>query len=96
MPVRKIPMNYRNVTGVFPSLKSIGSGAFESTLERDFLTILDFDYEVNNFEVQPVKIEYMMNLLKKEHIHLMCLYGIVLTTLVIENTYYMKSNIEKI
>ena len=58
-------MNYRNVTGVFPSLKSIGSGAFESTLERDFLTILDFDYEVNNFEVQPVKIEYMDEFAKK-------------------------------
>lgn len=59
MPVRKIPMNYRNVTGVFPSLKSVGSAGFESTLERDFLTILDFDYEVETFEVQPVKIEYL-------------------------------------
>lgn len=65
MPVRKIPMNYRNVTGVFPSLRSIGSAAFESTLERDFLTILDFDYEVEKFEVQPVKIEYIDEFAKK-------------------------------
>ena len=65
MPIRKIPMNYRNVTGVFPSLKSVGSAAFESTLERDFLTILDFDYEVEKFEVQPVKIEYMDGFAKK-------------------------------
>lgn len=58
MPARKIPMNYRNVTGVFPSVKSIGCAGFESTLERDFLTILDFDYEVEKFEVQPVQINY--------------------------------------
>lgn len=58
MPVRKIPKNYRNVTGVFPSRKSLGSAAFESTLERDFFTILDFDNSIVKFEVQPVRIEY--------------------------------------
>lgn len=58
MPVRKIPKNYRNVTGVNFSSKSKGSPEFESTLERDFITILDFDPLVKSFEVQPFKIEY--------------------------------------
>lgn len=58
MPARTIPKNYRNVTGVAASSKSIGEAAFESTLERDFITILDFDFSVTEFEVQPVKIEF--------------------------------------
>ena len=32
--------------------------AFESTLERDFLLLLDFDPDVEFFEEQPVKIIY--------------------------------------
>ena len=31
---------------------------FESTLERDFITLLEFDSRVFEFEVQPVKIEW--------------------------------------
>ena len=46
MPVRKIPKNYRNVTGVHASEKSIGEAQFESTLERDFLTLLEFHPDV--------------------------------------------------
>lgn len=56
MPVRKIPKNYRNVTGVHASDKSIGNAQFESTLERDFLTLLEFDPDVERFEVQPNEI----------------------------------------
>lgn len=58
MPTRTIPKNYRNVTGIASSSKAIGEAAFESTLERDFITILDFDPTVIEFEVQPVTIEF--------------------------------------
>lgn len=58
MPIRKIPKNYRNVTGIAASGKAIGSAQFESTLERDFLALLEFSSEVANFEVQPIKIEW--------------------------------------
>lgn len=61
MPVRKIPLNHQSITGVFPSIKSVGSAHFESSLERDFFTILDFDNAVESFEVQPVKIQYLDN-----------------------------------
>jgi len=58
MPVRKIPKSYRNVTGVAAHRKAVGPAQFESTLERDFLTLLEFDPHVERFEVQPVTIEW--------------------------------------
>lgn len=58
MPVRKIPKNHQNITGQISSLKSIGPAAFESSLERDFLIILDFNCFVEKFEVQPCRVEY--------------------------------------
>lgn len=58
MPVRKIPKSYQNITGQISSQKAFGSASFESSLERDFLIILDFNYMVRRFEVQPCKIEY--------------------------------------
>lgn len=58
MPVRKIPKNYRNVTGVAAAEKSIGAAQFESTLERDFLAVLEFSPDVERYEVQPIKIEW--------------------------------------
>jgi hypothetical protein len=61
MPIRKVPKNYRNVTGVAASDKAVGSAQFESTLERDFLAILEFSPEVDRFEVQPLKIEWRDN-----------------------------------
>ena len=42
MPVRKIPKNYRNVTGIAAHAKADGPAAYESTLERDFITLLEF------------------------------------------------------
>lgn len=55
MPVRKIPRNYRHVTGryAFPNGTSV---AFEGTLERDFLYLMDFDPDVVGVEEQPVKV----------------------------------------
>jgi hypothetical protein len=58
MPVRKIPKNYRNVTGIAAHRKAQGKAMFESTLERDFITLLEFDPLVETFEVQPLKIEW--------------------------------------
>ena len=58
MPIRKIPKNFRNVTGVAASRKAVGPAQFESTLERDFLALLEFSLEVEHFEVQPLKIEW--------------------------------------
>jgi hypothetical protein len=58
MPVRTIPKNYRNVTGVAAARKSLGEAAFESMLERDFLTLLDFDPAIQSFEVQPEVIPW--------------------------------------
>lgn len=59
MPVRKIPKNYRNVTGRAASNKAEGAAAFESTLERDFITLLEFSPQVKGFEVQPVTINWV-------------------------------------
>ncbi|MBS0513722.1 MAG: TnsA endonuclease N-terminal domain-containing protein [Proteobacteria bacterium] len=58
MPVREIPKNFRNVTGIAASGNAVGPAQFESTLERDFLALLDFSTEVARYEVQPVRIEW--------------------------------------
>jgi hypothetical protein len=58
MPIRKIPKNYRNVTGIKAAAKGVGPSGFESTLERDFLALLEFSPEVAHFEVQPLRIEW--------------------------------------
>ncbi len=59
MPVRKIPKNYRNVTGIAAQTKAIGEAQFESPLERDFIALLEFSPDVARYEVQPVKIEWI-------------------------------------
>lgn len=59
MPVRKIPKNYRNVTGIASRSKATGKAMFESTLERDFLNLLEFESFVASFEVQPVSIVWL-------------------------------------
>lgn len=59
MPIRLIPKNYRNVTGIHSSSKSEDRAMFESTLERDFITTLELLDDVSHFEVQPVKIEWV-------------------------------------
>ena len=58
MPVRRIPTNSRSLTGRLASVKGIGASDFESSLERDFLTLIEFDLDVERFEVQPVRIRY--------------------------------------
>jgi len=58
MPVRTVPKNYRSLTGLVPNPRAQSMTAFESSLERDFLLLLDFDPDVECFEEQPVKIIY--------------------------------------
>lgn len=58
MPVRVVPKNYRSLTGLVPNPRTQSMTAFESSLERDFLLLLDFDPNVEFFEEQPVKIIY--------------------------------------
>ena len=61
MPVRKIPKNYRNVTGRISTDKSPDLLSFESKLERDFFLIFDMDNTVVSIEDQPFKIEFRHN-----------------------------------
>ena len=58
MAQRKIPPNRRSLTGRLVSRLDSQAKSFESSLERDFYTILDFDSDVASFEEQPVTIEY--------------------------------------
>ena len=58
MPVRTIPKHSRSLTGLVPNTRTQAMTAFESSLERDFLMLLDFDPDVELFEEQPVKIGY--------------------------------------
>ena len=55
---RSIPKSYRNVTGRFASAKNRNPIGFESTLEKDFFLLLEFDRRVESFEEQPVTIPY--------------------------------------
>lgn len=52
------PSKVKN-TGRLSSSKNDRSAAFESLLERDFFTLLDFDLDVVKFHEQPVTIEYV-------------------------------------
>lgn len=56
MPVRKIPKNYRFLTGVFGGTKNVGKASFESPLERDLQILLEFDPDILEYEAQPVLI----------------------------------------
>jgi len=58
MPVRIIPKNYRSLTGLVSNTRTQSMAAFESSLERDFLVLLDFDPDVEFYEEQPLTITY--------------------------------------
>src|SRR2546426_9456395 len=58
MPVRIIPKNYRSLTGLVSNTRTQSMTAFESSLERDFLLLLDFDPDVEFYEEQPLTITY--------------------------------------
>lgn len=56
MPVRKIGLCYRSVSGRVPMGSSRRSVATESTLERDFVLLQRLDHDVATVEEQPVRI----------------------------------------
>jgi len=57
MKNRKIGYTYGSVSGYF-AFRREKSIAFESTLERDLLTLLEFNDSVNDVIEQPLTIEY--------------------------------------
>jgi len=57
-PIRKIGPSNRSITGKRPSIKTNTHHQFESSLERDYLTLLEFDSDVAYYTVQPVQINY--------------------------------------
>jgi TnsA endonuclease N terminal/TnsA endonuclease C terminal len=59
MPVRNIPKNHRSVTGFVASRVNANQVAFESTLERDFMLLVEFDQDVLSYKEQPVRIDYL-------------------------------------
>jgi hypothetical protein len=54
MAVRRIGVNARSTTG----RHGYSRQQYESTLERDLLDLLAFDYNVDRYETQPLVIEY--------------------------------------
>ncbi|ORU94319.1 MAG: hypothetical protein A6F70_08335 [Cycloclasticus sp. symbiont of Bathymodiolus heckerae] len=58
MPARKIPLNYRNITGYVQSDKGGDYTYFESGLERDALILAEYDENVLSFKTQPKKFTY--------------------------------------
>lgn len=58
MGTRKIKKSYISCTGYFASRKNKKLVAFESILERDFYTTLEFNNDVVSYEEQPVTVKY--------------------------------------
>ncbi len=56
MPVRKIPIKSKSLSGLFSSIKNGRQVAFESALERDFIVLQEFSPEVARYEEQPLHI----------------------------------------
>ena len=52
-PVRKIGIQSRSITGTMPN-----GNRYESSLERDFMILLDYDYRVKILTPQPITIPY--------------------------------------
>lgn len=67
MPVRKIPISHSSITGRHALGHGKGSVGYESTLERDFVSLMTFDPDVTGIEEQPVRIEYQDNEGRKRH-----------------------------
>jgi hypothetical protein len=58
MSVRKIPLGRRSITGAYSSVKMDRLVYHESTLERDFIYLLEFDSNVYRYEEQPMAVKY--------------------------------------
>lgn len=64
---RKIPLNYRNITGTVRSAKSDNYTDYESGLERDALTLIEYDPNVLQFTSQPRTFYYIRNGRKRRY-----------------------------
>jgi hypothetical protein len=64
---RKIPLNYRNVTGTIRSAKSNNYTSYESGLERDALVLAEFDPNVKQFTSQPRTFYYVKDTKKRRY-----------------------------
>jgi hypothetical protein len=60
-PVRKIRPSSRSITGKRPSQKTKRIQAFESSLERDLICLVEYDETVETYGVQPLTIQYVDN-----------------------------------
>ena len=58
-PTRKIGLGTCSLTGLVAGTKNSRNHAFESSLERDFIKIIDYNYNVHHYCEQPVTIEYI-------------------------------------
>jgi hypothetical protein len=61
MPIRRVSNRGGNIIGRFPSVKMRRMVAFESSIERDYLYLLDYERNIEWFEEQPLTIEYEHN-----------------------------------
>lgn len=59
MPVRNVSNRGGNIIGYFPSIKMGRMVAFESTIERDLIYLLDYESHVASFSEQPMRITYL-------------------------------------
>jgi len=58
MPARKIRPSRYSVTGYAPTTKGTKAQDAESSLEHDFLTLLEYDQRVERYVAQPFTIEW--------------------------------------
>lgn len=58
MPVRRIPMGRRSLTGAHHWDPRASGVAFESSLERDFITLMLLEPSVLSIEEQPVRVSF--------------------------------------
>jgi hypothetical protein len=68
MPVRRVPRNYRSVTAKLASKKNGRIVHCESTLERDFFLLQEFDQRVVSYEEQPVRIDFVRDGKKTQYV----------------------------
>lgn len=57
--VREIPLKSSSLSGEINSICRNDSVQFESSLERDFVYMLEFDINVNKYIEQPIEINYI-------------------------------------
>jgi hypothetical protein len=58
-PTRSITKSHRSITGKKPSKKTGNTHRFESSLERDYIALLEFDDQVDYYVEQAFSIHYL-------------------------------------